>query len=159
MKNYMICITDDDEDDFFILKDVFNTLQLSYQFKYLKDGEELIDYLTSTPVKEMFPDIILLDYNMPKKNGLETLIEIRKHSDFAAIPIIIYSTSDCPDLHQLALNNGANGYVTKDISTEKTIEFIKGIDAYLNGVGDIPGKIYKSQNKAFLDLLTILIQK
>ena len=149
MKNYTICITDDDEDDFFILKDTFDSLGLPYELLYLKDGEELIDYLIQKPIRKMLPALILLDYNMPKKNGLETLTEIRAHSHLATVPIIIYSTSDCTSLHRMMMDNGANGFITKNTSMNKIVEFVKNLDAYLKGKAEIPGKNYKSVARRF----------
>src|SRR6185295_18050991 len=111
MKTFTIFITDDDDDDFLLLSDAFKGLSPNYHFKHLKDGEELINTLIQSPgVQETLPDMIILDYNMPRKNGLDTLIQIRKDSNLMSTPVIIYSTSNSQDLHRIMIANGANGF-------------------------------------------------
>jgi CheY-like chemotaxis protein len=142
---YTILVTDDDEDDYYLLTDTFISLQLDYHFKQLKDGKELINYLSEIQKNlERLPDMIILDYNMPKMNGLETLKKLRTFPEFKHIPVIIYSTSNNQQLKHILLNNGANGCVSKNSSLQKTAEFVLALDAYLNGHGELPGKLTKA---------------
>lgn len=141
MKNYTVFITDDDADDYLILTSIFHNLNLMHQFRHLKDGEQLISNLLEiVNTKQPLPDIIILDYNMPKMNGLEALIEIRKHTALSLIPVIVYSTSSDPELENVLLKRGATSYVTKSSSLEKAVEFALAIDSYLRGLKDIPGR-------------------
>ncbi|HET6227910.1 MAG TPA: response regulator [Bacteroidia bacterium] len=127
-----ILITDDDEDDHDILTAAFKTLRLGYHIEQLKSGEELIKYLFKTELKEL-PALIILDYNMPKLNGLETLKQIRSKSVFSKTPILIHSTSDDYHLQQALLSNGATAYVQKRSSLKEIEEFVLAIDDYLKG--------------------------
>ncbi len=129
---FEILITDDDDDDYYILTNAFESLKLTHRFKQLKSGEELIDYLFKIKSKSL-PDLIILDYNMPKMNGLQTLAKIRAYTEFCSIPIIMHSTSEDRHLRQTLLTNGATAYVPKKSSIKKIQEFALAVDAYLKG--------------------------
>jgi CheY-like chemotaxis protein len=131
---FKILITDDDEDDYYILTHAFKNLKLNYHFEQLTNGEELIEHLYKCKSNfAALPDLVILDYNMPKMNGMETLIKLRAQAEFNKIPIIIHSTAADIKLKQTLLAKGATAFVPKKGSLQKIEEFVLAIDAYLNG--------------------------
>lgn len=116
-----IVLADDDKSDRANFIDAFEELKMKTNVFTVKDGVELMDYLTKneTPV----PYILFLDLNMPRKNGHECLKEIRKNEKLKHIIVVIYSTSSSEKDIEETLINGANVYLTKpnDFSTLKQV--------------------------------------
>lgn len=112
-----ILIAEDDEDDYTLIIDSIKSSQKNCQVNWVRDGEELIKYLNSTSDHEVgnknVPDIILLDLNMPKKDGREALEEIKTHSKFKNIPVIVLTTSQAKMDIQKVYDLGANSFIQK----------------------------------------------
>jgi CheY-like chemotaxis protein len=117
----MILLADDDESDRLLFKEAFGELKIKSVVHNVNNGMELMNYLTEKDA--VLPHIIFLDLNMPLKNGLECLKEIRSNKKFAAIPIAIYSTSVSQNDIEETFLNGANVYIKKpsDFSTLKQL--------------------------------------
>ncbi|WP_405269819.1 response regulator [Cellulophaga sp. Ld12] len=109
-----IAIADDDEDDRYIFQEAFESLNLGLELFQFKDGMELMNYLNCS-LNEL-PNFLFLDLNMPKKNGLECLQEIRANERLKGLPISIYSTSNSDRDIQEAYALGADIYLTKPTS-------------------------------------------
>ncbi len=106
-----IMLVDDDESDRMVFRDALEALEILTIIQTQNNGQQLMDYL-ATNIAHL-PDIIFLDLNMPRKNGLECLKEIRGNERFKAISIVIYSTSASEnDINETFLN-GANVYIKK----------------------------------------------
>lgn len=118
----ILFLTDDDEDDRLIFSETLDELHCNVNIKMFNDGEELMDYLGSPLM--VFPNILLLDLNMPKKNGMKCLKEIRSNPAFNDLFIAIYSTSisdkDIEDTFEL----GANIYIRKPSNFSKLKKMI-----------------------------------
>jgi CheY-like chemotaxis protein len=116
-----IILADDDEDDRLFFVDAFEELKINTKVKTVNDGVELINYLNQDDVQ--LPNVLFLDLNMPRKNGLECLQEIKANSKFDDIAIAIYSTSASEDDIENTFVQGANIYIKKpdDFSTLKKI--------------------------------------
>ncbi|PKQ44769.1 response regulator [Confluentibacter flavum] len=110
-KPFHILLADDDEDDRLIFKQALEELKLKPIVKTVNNGMELMAYLTQK--KTPLPHLIFLDLNMPIKNGLECLKEIRSHEKLKNISIAIYSTSSSEKDMEDTFGNGANIYITK----------------------------------------------
>lgn len=110
-KPFHILLADDDEDDRLIFKQALEELKLKPIVKTVNNGMELMAYLTKK--NTLLPHLIFLDLNMPIKNGLECLKEIRSHEKLKNISIAIYSTSDSEKDMEDTFGNGANIYITK----------------------------------------------
>lgn len=106
-----VILADDDEDDRLFFKEALQELQVKTKIILLKDGAELMDHLTGTG--RPLPHIIFLDLNLPKKNGIECLAEMRKNDLLKNIPIAIYSTSSSEEDIQETYLNGASIYIKK----------------------------------------------
>ena len=93
-----ILLVEDAYDDILIMKDVLEKHGLTDNLKVIRDGEEAVQYIFKQgPYTNVCtPQLVLLDFNLPKKNGLEVLREIRNHTQYSYLPIVILSTSSSP---------------------------------------------------------------
>ncbi|MBP4141615.1 response regulator [Flavobacterium sp. I-SCBP12n] len=106
-----ICLADDDEDDRLFFTDAFDELKINTKVTTFNDGVELMDYLNDED--SVLPNVLFLDLNMPKKNGVECLLEIKKNEKLNDIAIAIYSTSSSEEHIEETFINGANIYIKK----------------------------------------------
>lgn len=105
-----LVIADDDRDDQALFKEVIEESNPGISVSTVFDGEQLIELLKNSPV---LPDLVLLDMNMPNKNGLECISEIRKEERFKALPVVFLSTSrDLTDILN-GYDRGANLFFSK----------------------------------------------
>lgn len=116
-----ICLADDDQDDRLFFTDAFDELKIKTKVSTFNDGVELMNYLNSAD--SILPNVLFLDLNMPKKNGVECLLEIKKNEKFNDIAVAIYSTSSSEEHIEETFINGANIYIKKpsDFDTLKKI--------------------------------------
>ncbi|HNP32943.1 MAG TPA: response regulator [Flavobacterium sp.] len=121
-KDYIyIILADDDEDDRMLFKDAFEELKINTKVNMFNDGVELMDYLNSPD--SILPNVLFLDLNMPKKNGIECLCEIKSNKRFNDIAIAIFSTSSSEEHIEETFVQGANIYIKKpsDFTTLKKV--------------------------------------
>jgi CheY-like chemotaxis protein len=134
-----ILLVDDDPEDCDIIQIAFRRSRFPYSVKTLHNGEECMHYLWSLKDHE-HPALILLDLNMPKINGHETLAEIRKNKATQHIPIIMLTTSssdrDIVSSYQL----GANSYITKPATMEALIRMGESFYDYWFNLAMLPQK-------------------
>lgn len=117
-KEYIhIILADDDEDDRLLFTDAFEELKICTKVQTYNDGSELMDYLNSEDA--ILPEILFLDLNMPKKNGIECLQEIKANEKFSNVAIAIYSTSSSEEHIEETFVSGANIYIKKPNDFEK----------------------------------------
>ncbi|PBQ32878.1 two-component system response regulator [Sphingobacteriaceae bacterium] len=128
-----ILIADDDLDDQYMIKQAFSTVSVKEKVNTVSDGVELLDYLYKKgkykDLEVSVPKIILLDLNMPKKDGRECLKEIKTNATLKKIPVVIYSTSSNPDDISFAYDNGASSYIIKPYSYQ---ELVKVMEVFKN---------------------------
>ena len=106
-----IILTDDDADDRLFFKEAIEETKIKTVLTLLNDGMQLMDYLNQPGVR--LPNVVFLDLNMPLKNGMECLKEIRMNSRLSELAIVIYSTSGSEQDIEDAFVNGANIYIKK----------------------------------------------
>lgn len=111
MKTYRIIVVENDEDEQFFMKEGFEAAGLFEIVAMLRNGDELLEWLQQHRTE--LPDIILSDLNMPGKNGYDVIDETRANPDFAAIPVVITSTSSTPATISKCLAKGAADYIVK----------------------------------------------
>jgi CheY-like chemotaxis protein len=118
-----VLIADDDLDDIELLKEAINECSADIAISYVTDGNQLMDTLLSTPL----PDLLILDLNMPCKEGKECLSEIRANEHLKSLTIIVYSTSGTTSLQNECIALGANYFVTKPSQMSGIIKFVESI--------------------------------
>ncbi|MBE9464676.1 response regulator [Dyadobacter subterraneus] len=124
-----IFLVDDDEDDCLLFEDALREVCDTTELRTANDGVELMDILENKIPPT--PDVIFLDLNMPKKNGLECLSEIRSEGKYKDIPVVIFSTSGEEETINKVYDQGANYYIRKPGSYPKlkmAIQHILSID-------------------------------
>jgi CheY-like chemotaxis protein len=114
----VILVADDDADDCLLIRDALIDNGLNWEPLFVGDGIELMEYLENCERLERqgdgcFPDLIVLDLNMPRKGGREVLREISAHSRFNKIPTVVLTTSDEPMDVALCSSLGAKLFITK----------------------------------------------
>jgi CheY-like chemotaxis protein len=116
-----ILLADDDEDDRLFFLDAFKEIKIKSVVEVVRDGVELMNYLNTEGVT--LPHVLFLDLNMPRKTGMDCLVEIKREDRFADIVIAIYSTSASEDDIEDTFVKGANVYIKKpsDFNTLKKI--------------------------------------
>lgn len=122
---FYILLADDDKDDRFFFEKALKGLAIATHLKTVVDGEQLISYLS---VAERLPDVLFLDLNMPRKNGLECLSEIKRNPKLKEIPVVIYSTSLLDEVADVLYKNGAHYYLHKCDFDELTKSIQKVFD-------------------------------
>jgi CheY-like chemotaxis protein len=105
-----VLLADDDMDDCLLFRDALSEAHLAANLTTVRDGQQLMEYLNKS---ERLPDVLFLDFNMPRKNGYECLIEIRQSVRLKILPVIIISTSLEPNLMELLYEKGAQYYLCK----------------------------------------------
>lgn len=131
-KNHRILLAEDNEDDYLLVRDAFGENGLPVELLWVKDGEELMDYLFrrgryARPESAPAPELVLLDLKMPKKNGLEALKEMKAHPALRRIPVVAFSTSGSEEDIRAAYDLGINAYVRKPIGYVLFTEAVKTI--------------------------------
>jgi len=138
-----ILIADDDEDDCFLVKEAFDESHMSNNLHVVNDGEELMDYLLnrgefSNKTKHPKPDLVLLDLNMPRKDGKEALAEIKKDPELRKIPVVVLTTSGAEEDIIKTYDLGVNSFITKPVAFEGFVEVIKTLEKYWFQVVKLP---------------------
>lgn len=111
IKKINIVLADDDEDDCMFFKNALEAISLSTHLTIVNDGEKLMRYLADNAAH--LPQVVFLDINMPRKNGLECLKEIRKNEQFKDIAVVMFSTSNSWDTINMLFKSGAHVYIHK----------------------------------------------
>lgn len=128
---HLVLYADDDRDDIKFVEDAFNENVLNVELVAVEDGQKAIDYLESLSGVEANPCLIILDINMPRLNGKETLTQIRQMERFKNTPIVLFSTSSMPQDKQFAAKHAA-GFITKPLDSRQmqiiTDQFIEHCD-------------------------------
>ena len=144
-ENFIILMADDDPDDFYLTRDAFEETGMLCSLRLVSDGEELMDYLLrrgkfSNGADAPWPSLILLDLNMPRKDGREVLSEIKMNPDLRDIPVLIYTTSGEYEDVRNAYHLGANSYITKPTSFESLVEVMDTLGKYWLNIARLPSK-------------------
>jgi CheY-like chemotaxis protein len=122
-----ILLADDDEEDRVMTEDALKESRLANNIKFVGDGEELTDYLFkrgaySENAHAPTPGLILLDLNMPKKDGREALAEIKSDPHLRQIPIVVLTTSKAEEDIIRTYELGVNSFITKPVTFDGLVE-------------------------------------
>jgi CheY-like chemotaxis protein len=147
----LILVADDDADDRMLLEEAFDENRLANERRFVADGQELMDYLRgegrySEPGAAPRPGIILLDLNMPGKDGREALAEIKAEPHFRQIPIVVLTTSKAEEDIFRSYDLGVNSYVTKPVTFESLVEVVRMLGKYWFEIVELPGEGQRSDD-------------
>jgi CheY-like chemotaxis protein len=122
-----VLMADDDEDDCFLAKEALFQSGAKAAFSCVEDGEKLMEYLSNHSQSELtgLPHLILLDLNMPRKDGRQALREIKAQPTFRHIPVIILTTSDEQEDIDFTLKAGVDSFITKPSGFEEWVRIMK----------------------------------
>ena len=142
MQKLFILVAEDDSDDRFLLQTAFREKGYDDRLEFVENGVELIEFLSkiqdNKTVYTSFPYFILLDLNMPKKDGREALKEIKQHPVFKKIPIIVFTTTKNESEIKRCYELGANTYIVKPVSFEALLKVLDNIRTYWANTASIP---------------------
>jgi len=127
MNSPFILIAEDDVDDRMLLQTAFDEGNIDVKIEFVGNGSELLDFLEENT---RYPHIILLDLNMPKKDGRETLRELKQHAIFKKIPVIVFTTTKNENEIARCYELGANTYVVKPDSFESLRKIAANLAEY-----------------------------
>jgi CheY-like chemotaxis protein len=139
-----ILLADDDEDDRFLTREAFRQQFPVTEMNVVEDGEELMEFLRRTGRYESsshsLPELILLDLNMPRKDGREALQEIKSDRELRHIPVVILTTSDAGIDIDNSYLWGANSFITKPSSFKTLMDITQTIGDYWFNVVKVSGR-------------------
>lgn len=142
MQKLFILIAEDDADDRFLLQTAFEENGFKDSLEFVENGIELIEYLSgimhSKTLDINYPGFILLDLNMPKKDGREVLKEIKQHPELKKIPVVVFTTTKNENEIRRCYELGANTYVVKPVSFDALVKVIYEIRSYWFNTAAIP---------------------
>jgi two-component system response regulator len=130
-----ILVADDDADDRLMIKDAFEESKLGNPIDFVEDGVQLMQYLNregsySNLANQPYPGFILLDLNMPRKDGRTALKEIKESADLHRIPIVILTTSKAEEDIVRTYNLGVNSFICKPVSFDGLVEIVRTVGRY-----------------------------
>jgi CheY-like chemotaxis protein len=142
-KPITILMADDDPDDRQLTKEAFDEAKLVNDLRFVEDGVELLDYLHrrgkfADPATSPRPGLILLDLNMPRKDGREALSELKQDARFRAIRVIILTTSKAEEDILRTYNLSAASYITKPVTFESLVDVVKTLGKYWLEIVELP---------------------
>ena len=130
-KPVRVLVADDDEDDRLLIKDAFRESRLGNPVDFVKDGVELMEYLRHegqyASSQLPLPGIILLDLNMPRKDGKTALSEIKADPVLRRIPIVILTTSKSEEDILRSYDLGVNSFITKPVTFEGLVDVARAL--------------------------------
>jgi CheY-like chemotaxis protein len=149
MSNYSTPITilyaDDDAEDRMLVKDAWNESHVANEMVFVEDGEELMDYLHrrgkyAQLAGSPLPGLILLDLNMPRKDGREALKEIKSDPRLRAIPIVVLTTSKAEEDIFRAYDLGVNSFIVKPVTFQSLVDLTLALNRYWFEIVELPSR-------------------
>lgn len=144
MTSITILIADDDEDDRMLAEDALRESRLANHIRFVEDGEALMDYLyrrgefTEDAPR---PGLILLDLNMPRKDGREALAEIKRDPSLRTIPVVVLTTSKAEEDILRTYDLGVNSFVTKPVTFDGLVEVMQALGRYWFEIVELPAGV------------------
>lgn len=142
-ETFVIVMADDDEDDRLLAKKAWSQSKLKNELHFVEDGVELLDYLHhrgayAAPGSAPTPGLILLDLNMPRKDGRETLQEIRKDPRLRHIPVVVLTTSKAEEDVVRMYDLGVNSFITKPVTFDGLVNVVRTLGEYWIQIVRVP---------------------
>lgn len=148
MRNhFFILLAENNDDHYLLIKDAFQQGSSLHDVKRVENGEELLDYLLhqgryQDPATSPSPSLILLDLNMPKKDGREALMEIKSHPVLRKIPTVILTTSNAEKDILDCYDYGANTFIRKPMDFDQLVKTLQVVVNYWFKISELPTNIH-----------------
>ncbi|HZS08068.1 MAG TPA: response regulator [Blastocatellia bacterium] len=144
-RSITILVADDDPDDRVLIREALEESRLANDLRFVEDGEELMDYLShqgryASPGAAPRPGLILLDLNMPRKDGREALREIKGDPRLRSIPIVVLTTSKAEEDIYRTYDLGVNSFITKPVTFDSFVELIRILGRYWFEIVELPAE-------------------
>jgi CheY-like chemotaxis protein len=138
-----ILMADDDADDRRLTQEALEEGRLINEVKFVDNGEELMDYLRhqgkfAPPAEAPRPGLILLDLNMPRKDGRAVLQEIKSDPDLRQIPVVVLTTSKADEDVYKSYDLGVNSYIVKPVTFEALVDILQTLEKYWFEIVELP---------------------
>jgi CheY-like chemotaxis protein len=135
-----VLLVEDDPGDVLLIREAFDFNKVHNTLNVVSDGEQALDYLRGTGdyADRVRPDLVLLDLNLPRKDGREVLAEVKGDPDLRTIPIVVLTTSEAEEDVLKSYQLHANAYVTKPVDFERFISIVRQIDDFFVSVVRLP---------------------
>jgi CheY-like chemotaxis protein len=139
-RNVEILLVDDNIGDVVLTKEALKGAGFTNRVSIARDGVEALEFLRheGTFATAPRPDLILLDINMPRKNGSEVLEEIRRDENLKLIPVIILTSSEAQDDIRRAYELRANCFVTKPADLDEMVKIVQAVNTFWTTVAKLP---------------------
>jgi CheY-like chemotaxis protein len=144
-KTQVVLMAEDDSDDRLLAQEAIKEAGMDCELRFVENGAELVDYLRrqnrfTAPANSPRPNLILLDLNMPRKDGREALMDIKADPELRKIPVVVFTTSksdtDIAKIYEL----GANSFISKPTAFEALVKVMRAIGQYWFDVVLLPVK-------------------
>ena len=137
-----ILLVEDNEDDIIILKEVLTKHNIGQDLSTVRDGDEALDYIFKRGIYTgvTTPDLVLLDLNLPRKNGMEVLKEVRNNVAYKYLPIIVLSTSSSPDDITESYQKHANCFITKPSDITSLDNMVQELKSFWLKTAQLPNQ-------------------
>jgi two-component system, response regulator len=138
-----ILMADDDADDRRLTQEALEEGRLINEVLFVDNGEELMDYLRkrgkfAPPAEAPRPGLILLDLNMPRKDGRTVLKEIKSDPDLRQIPVVVLTTSKSDEDVYRSYDLGVNSYIVKPVTFEALVDILQTLEKYWFEIVELP---------------------
>jgi CheY-like chemotaxis protein len=135
-----VLLVEDDPGDVLLIREAFEDNKLSNRLHVVSDGVEALDFMRQSGehADAPRPDLVLLDLNLPRKDGREVLAEVKEDEDLRTIPVVVLTTSSAEEDVLRSYNLHANAYVTKPVDFDRFIGVVRQIDQFFVSVVKLP---------------------
>jgi two-component system, chemotaxis family, response regulator Rcp1 len=137
MSEVQILLVEDNEGDILLTKEALKEGRVKNEISVARDGQQALQMLNTA---ETLPDLILLDINLPRVNGLEVLVAIKTDPRFKMIPVIMLSTSGAEHDIVTSYTNHANCFITKPVDFNRFMEVVRSIEDFWISIVKLPAK-------------------
>jgi len=139
----VILMAEDDPEDRELTQEAMDEARLANELRFVEDGEQLMDYLHrrgdyADPASSPRPGLILLDLNMPKKDGREALKEIKADPELRRIPVVVLTSSKAEEDVLRSYELGVSSYITKPVRFEELVDVMSTLGKYWFEVAVLP---------------------
>jgi CheY-like chemotaxis protein len=137
-----VLLVEDDPGDVLLIREAFEDNKVANRLHVVADGVEAIEFMRQSGehAEAPRPDLVLLDLNLPRKDGREVLAEVKNDDELRSIPVVVLTTSQAEEDVLRSYDLHANAYVTKPVDFDRFIEVVRQIDEFFVTVVKLPGQ-------------------